>query len=150
MALLYPSEDALSAQEAALRMPGLREIVVIDSTWTKSVGLSEQVELLQLPKVTVKHEGGSRFWRYAPKRSRFSQHFSPEKAGACLSTVEAVHSFCKAFAKARDGGDGGDGGKVDDLLWLFAFLHGRVREVYEREPGKRERVKRKSKGLLTL
>lgn len=69
-----------------------------------------------------------------------------------MSTVEAVHSFCNAFGGQQqhtDEDDDDDEGQYDNLLWLFAFLHARVRDVYAQSPGKRERIVRKSKGLLT-
>lgn len=97
-----------------------------------------------LPKVTLPPGMRSRFWRYAPKRSEHSEHFSPDKVESLLSTVEAVHRFCDAFGRAQ----GRDESFCDDLLWLFAFVHGRVRSVYQNAPGKRERIIRKSKGLL--
>lgn len=61
-----------------------------------------------------------------------------------MSTVESVHRFCDAYNRAA----GLEAGLVDDLLWIFAFLHGRVKEVYEQAPGKRQRILRKSRGLL--
>lgn len=107
--------------------------------------LMREACLSGLPRVTIPQGKGTRFWRYAPKRSENSEHFSPDKVESFLSTVECVHRFCDAYNQAV----GGEPGECDDLLWLFSFLHGRVREVYERSPGKRQRIMRKSKGLLS-
>lgn len=97
-----------------------------------------------LPRVTFPPGRGTRFWRYAPKRGENSEYFNPDKVGCLMSTVESVHRFCDAYNQAI----GLPAGKVDDLLWFFAFLHGRVKEVYEQSPEKRQRILRKSKGLL--
>lgn len=117
----------------------------MDSSWTKSVPLMREACLSGLPRVTIPQGKGTLFWRYAPKRSEHSEHFSPDKVGSLMSTVESVHRFFDAYNQAA----GGMAGECDDLLWLFAYLHGRVREVYERSPGKRQRIMRKSKGLLS-
>lgn len=101
-------------------------------------------QLLALPRVTLPPGAPSRFWRYPPKRSEHSEHFSPHKVQSLLSTVEAVHRFCDAYGRAKDSPNH----QYDDLLWFFAFLHGRVRDVYEKAPEKRQRIMRKSKGLM--
>lgn len=71
--------------------------------------------------------------------------FSPENVKGLLSTVEAVHQFVTEFGAAKGAGAVGD---WDNLMWLFAWNYGLVKEVYERTPGKRERIMRKSKGRL--
>lgn len=101
--------------------------------------------LLDLPRVTIPPGQSTRFWRYAPKRGERSEHFSPDKVVSLMSSVESVHRFCDVYNQAV----GGKAGECDDLLWLFAFLHARVREVYEHAPEKRQRILRKSKGLLS-
>ena len=126
------------------KLPNLKRLVVIDSTWTKSVVLMQQPCLQQLPKISLPPGRPTRFWRYAPKRSEHSEYFSPDKVGSLVSTVESVHRFCEAYGKTL----GYQHGYSDNLLWLFAFLHGRVKEVYQENPGKRQRIMRKSKGLL--
>lgn len=129
---------------AAKQLPYLQELIVMDASWTKSAVLMQSEWLRTLPKVTLPLGAPSRFWRYPPKRSEHSEYFSPHKVQSLLSTVEAVHRFCDAYAKAKDLPNH----QFDDLLWLFAFLHGRVRSVYEETPGKRQRIMRKSKGLM--
>lgn len=131
-------------EQARAELPNLKHVIVIDSTWTKSVLLASESLLADLPRVTLPAGRSTRFWRYAPKRSEHSEYFSPDKVGSLMSTVESVHRFCDAYNQALGHGSG----LCDDLLWLFAFLHGRVREVYEKSPGKRQRIMRKSKGLL--
>lgn len=126
-------------------MPDLRRVIVVDASWPKSVLLMQTPWLAALPRVTLPENGeASRFWRYAPVRSATSQNFSPDKVGSLASTVESVHRFCDALGRAK----GLAPGFCDDLLWLFAFLYGRVKDVYDKAPGKRERIMRKSKGLL--
>lgn len=136
----------MTPEEARTKLPSLERIIVVDSNWAKSVLLMRESCLAGLPRLTLPSGGGgTRFWRYAPKRGENSEHFSPDKVGSLLSTVECVHRFCDAYNRAR----GGKEGEVDDLMWLFSFLHGRVKEVYEEAPGKRQRIMRKSKGLLS-
>lgn len=117
----------------------------MDSSWTKSVLLMQDPCLSKLPRLTLPPGKATRFWRYAPKRSEHSQYFSPDKVGSLMSTVESVHRFCEAYNKAL----GNDPGQCDNLLWIFAFLHARVKQVYEQAPGKRQRIMRKSKGLMS-
>lgn len=140
----YPNDLAITPQVAADTLPNLEHLIVVDASWTKSCILMETPWLQALPSVTLPSGSASRFWRYAPVRSEGSAYFSPDKVHSLVSTVEAVHRFCDAFGQTR----GMHQGFCDDLLWLFAFLHGRVRQVYEQEPGERERILRKSKGLL--
>lgn len=103
-----------------------------------------------IPKVTLPPHTRSSFWRYAPLRSEHSRYFSPDKVGSLVSTVEAVHCFCNAFGQQTDDDDDKEQHQqYDNLLWLFAFMHARVRDVYAQSPGKRERIVRKSKGLLS-
>lgn len=148
--LLYPTEDAITVEEAVKTMPDLERVVVIDSTWTKSVDV-EKMDLLKNMK-RVKLSGGesgkgrtSKFWRYAPLRKETSPMFNPETVHGLLATVEAIHIFCvehfEAFGGKYDG-------RYDDLLWLFSFNYSLVKNVYESSPGKRERLRRKSKNLL--
>lgn len=125
-------------------MPNLRHLVVLDATWTKSTILLKSPVFIDLPKVALPPGARSLFWRYPPLRSEYSAHFNPSIVPALLSSVEAVHRFCKGFANAKGLGNG----SVNDLLWLFAFLHSRVSDVYRAAPGKRMRILRKSKGLL--
>lgn len=146
VALLYPSEGALTPSEAAASLPSLAHLVVIDASWSKSVSLLEAPCLQRLPRVSLPPGLGTRFWRYAPLRGDNSALFNKDTIGGLLATIEAVHRFCDAFGVAK----GGVSGACDDLLWLFAFQYGRVREVYEQAPGKRQRIIRKSKGLLEL
>lgn len=141
----YPGENAIPPAEAVNVLPALRRVIVIDASWPKSVLLMRSPLLASLPRVTLPAcSARSQFWRYAPIRGHESALFSPDGVGALTSTVESVHRFCDAYGKAQ----GQPQGFCDDLLWLFCFLHGRVKEVYEKAPGKRERILRKSKGLL--
>lgn len=149
----YPGEDALTPQQAATQLPQLTQLIVIDASWTKSAVMMDELTVQcpwinEIPKVTLPSHTRSSFWRYAPLRSEHSRYFSPDKVGSLVSTVEAVHSFCTAFGQHQTGDDEGQG-QYDNLLWLFAFMHARVRDVYAQSPGKRERIVRKSKGLLT-
>lgn len=150
MALLYPSEDAMNVTEVVTKLPRLRTLVVIDAKWAKSVKMAASSALSHLPR--VKLEGGdggceraTRFWRYSPMRGDNSDMFNDRIVRALLSTVEAVHAFCDEYGVAKGVGTKGD---WDNLLWLFVFNHGVVKDVYNRFPGKRERIMRKSKGLL--
>lgn len=144
IALLYPSDGAFSPKDAAAEMPELQHLIVIDATWTKSALLVNESLLNDLPKVSLSSGTSSRFWRYPPLRGEHSQYFNPEKVPSLLSTVESVHRFCDAFGRAK----GLPTGICDDLLWLFAFIHHRVRNVYDSAPEKRQRILRKSKGLM--
>lgn len=140
----YPGDGALTPAQAVEQMPKLQHLVVVDSNWGKSVLLMRDPMLKALPRVTLPQGFQTRYWRYAPKRGEHSEHFSPDKVGSLMSTVESVYRFCDAYNLAL----GKQCGLCDDLLWLFSFLHGRVRDVYEHAPGKRQRLMRKSKGLL--
>lgn len=144
IAVLYPSEGALLPEEAATQLPGLRDLVVIDATWTKSTLMLEEPWLNNLPKVALPSGTRSLYWRYAPSRGKNSRYFSPDKVDSLLSTVEAIHRFCEAYGCAN----GCAPGACDDLLWLFTFLHRRIRDIYETTPAKRARLLRKSKGLM--
>lgn len=157
IAILYPGENALTPKQAAIQLPQLTQLIVLDASWTKSAVMMDNLVvqcpwIKNIPKVTLPSNTRSSFWRYAPLRSEHSRYFSPDKVGSLVSTVEAVHSFCNAFGGQQqhtDEDDDDDEGQYDNLLWLFAFLHARVRDVYAQSPGKRERIVRKSKGLLT-
>lgn len=140
-ALLFPCEDAKTPEKAASELD-LKALIVLDATWTKSAVMLEQAPFLaDLPKVTLPASSKpSAFWRYAPTRGENSKYFAPDKVRSLVSTVEAVHRFCSAYDGAA---------ACDDLLWLFAFNHSVVKKVYEEKPGKRERIMRKSKGLLS-
>lgn len=70
--------------------------------------------------------------------------FNEHSVKGLLSTIEAIHAFCTAYGCAK----GVSPGAYDNLLWLFVFNYSRVKEVYEAAPGKRDRIMRKSKGLL--
>lgn len=144
IAVLYPSKDAFTPHQALSTLPNLSQIIVIDSTWTKSVLLASHPHLDALPKLTLPPGYSTRFWRYAPKRGVHSEYFNPDKVGCLMSTVESVHRFCVEYNLVK----GETKLPCDDLLWMFSFLHSRVREVYEKAPGKRQRILRKSKGLL--
>jgi DTW domain len=149
VAILYPSEDALTLDESFVQLPSLDTLVVIDANWSKSVSIIGSAELSGLPRVKLCAQEGcadrqSRFWRYAPTRGSDSKMFNQEVVRGLLSTIEAIHSFCDSYASAK----GASRGSCDNLLWLFAFNWYRVKEVYVAAPGKRDRIMRKSKGLM--
>lgn len=152
VALLYPSEDAIDIGDAVELYPHLQTLVVIDAKWAKSVKMARSALLKDIPRVKLSAvdegnncERATRFWRYSPMRGVNSEMFNADVVRALLSTVEAVHACCEAYGVAKGLGKKGD---WDDLLWLFVFNHGVVKDVYERYPGKRDRIMRKSKGLL--
>lgn len=152
VAVLYPSTDALTPAEAAEKLPPLKRLIVVDANWSKSVHILSSDELKGLPHVKLPPPPPgavrqSRFWRYAPTRGAESKMFNEDSVKSLLSTVEAVHGFCNAYAKARGLID--EDGAYDNLLWLFAFNWHKVREVYVTAPGKRARIMRKSKGLMS-
>lgn len=140
----FPGDDALSPEQAVAQLPDLEHVIVLDASWTKSTVLLCEPIFRGLPRLTLPAGARSCFWRYAPKRSEHSEFFSPEKVESLVSTVEAVHRFCEAYNIAL----GKSRGLCDNLLWLFAFLHGRVKNVYDNAPQKRQRLLRKSKGML--
>ncbi|CAN8074251.1 unnamed protein product [Agarophyton chilense] len=144
IALLFPGNDAMTPEEAIVKLPELKHVIVLDASWTKCTVLLSDALFEQLPRLRLPVGCKSRFWRYPPKRGEHSEFFSPDKVESLLSTVEAVHRFCDAYNVAL----GKAGGLCDDLLWLFSFLHGRVKETYEEAPQKRQRLMRKSKGML--
>lgn len=140
----YPSERALTPQQAVKDLPNLRHVIALDANWPKSAVLMAEPMFNCLPHLSLPPGKPTLFWRYAPSRSEHSKYFSPDKVPLLMSTVESVHRFCDEYNRAL----GKEQHSCDDLLWLFAFLHSRVRDVYQHAPGKRQRIMRKSKGLL--
>ncbi|KAI0564607.1 DTW domain containing protein [Gracilaria domingensis] len=140
----FPGDDAKTPAQAVIELPKLKHVVVLDASWTKSTVLISDPLFRELPRLTLPTGTKSRFWRYPPKRGEHSEFFSPDKMESLLSTVEAIHRFCDAYNTAR----GEPGGTCDNLLWLFAFIHGRVKEAYDQAPQKRQRLMRKSNGML--
>lgn len=121
----------------------LERIVVIDAAWTKSAELAAHESLASLPRVSLSPHCRSRFWRYAPERGDNSM-FNKDAVRSFLSTVEAIHQCVNDYES-----DDVSLHKYDDLLWLFEFQRTRVKKVYDENPGKRSRILRKSKGLLS-
>lgn len=150
VALLYPDEDAMSPEEAVEKLPALSTLVVVDAKWHKSVSMAQHPAFQELPRVKLSapKEGAQRcsnFWRYSPTKAAGSQMFNENIVNSLLATVEAIHCFVSSYGVAKELAAPGD---YDNLLWLFAHNHSLVRRVYEENPGKRDRIMRKSKGLL--
>jgi hypothetical protein len=150
VAVLYPTEDALTPEEALVQYPNLERLIVIDANWSKSIAILKSPELAGLPRVKLSspadgYSRQSRFWRYAPTRGVDSKMFNENAVRGLLSTIEAIYSFCDSYGSAK----GAPVGAYDNLLWLFAFNWQRVKEVYVAAPGKRDRIMRKSKGLMS-
>lgn len=150
VALLYPDEGALTPEEAAVQLPMLSTLVVVDAKWHKSVSMAQYPAFRQLPRIRLSSptdgtQRTSNFWRYSPTKGAGSQMFNQSIVSSLLATVEAIHCFMSSYGVAKGLALPGD---YDDLLWLFAHNHNLVRRVYEENPGKRERIMRKSKGLL--
>lgn len=151
VALLYPDEDAITPEEVVTHLPCLATLVVVDAKWHKSVSMAQHPAFQGLPRVKLSplEEGSqrsSKFWRYSPTKGAGSQMFNESIVSGLLATVEAIHCFVSAFGVAKGVATAGD---YDNLLWLFAHNHSLVKRVYEESPGKRERIMRKSKGLLS-
>ena len=144
VAVLHPSSDAVDASAIGEALPQLERVIVLDCPWGKVNCLMKNPLLRSLPRVKVLPDRESRFWRYPPTRGENSL-FSKSDVRMCLSSVEAVHQFADALNVAR----GKERGLCDNILWFFTFQHCRVAQVYQQAPGKRHRIERKSKGLLT-
>lgn len=137
VALLYPRADAPLLAD----MPSVQTLVVLDASWTSASVMAEAPPFRDMRCVRLESPSRrSAFWRYPPARGERSA-FNPDAIRAMLSTVEAVHECCVQAAPDRPGG-------FDDLLWLFAFQHGRVKAAIDADPAKRARLVRKSKGVL--
>mmetsp|Transcript_8900 Transcript_8900/g.17939 ORF Transcript_8900/g.17939 Transcript_8900/m.17939 type:complete len:288 (-) Transcript_8900:880-1743(-) len=161
--VLHPGETALTPTEVALRNgESMKRLVVIDSSWTKSSGIVQALE--REVKGKVVHVGldpeaaaaadpkfashrSSGFWRFPPVRGERS-FFNPTMASQLKSTIEAIHSFAVQWSLAVNPHEKYDG-RFDDLLWLFSYQRSLVQHVYETHPGKRARLMRKSKNLLS-
>jgi DTW domain-containing protein YfiP len=149
-AILYPCDDALTPEEAVEQLPNLSTLIVIDAKWHKSVSMSQHAAFQGLPQVKLSppapgSQRMSHFWRYSPKKGDGSAIFNADAVKGLLATVEAIHCFVTGYGVAKGVGMPGD---YDNLLWLFVHNHSLVKRVYDAAPGKRERIMRKSKGLL--
>jgi DTW domain len=124
VALLYPSDDALTPEEAVQTLPHLTTLVVVDANWHKSVAMSKHAAFASLPRVKLSApepgvERGTRFWRYSPTRGAGSPMFNEDMVRGLLSTIEAIHAFVTSFGVAQGVAAPGD---YDNLLWLFAYV----------------------------
>ena len=106
----------------------INRVVVIESTWQKGESVAVHPYLASLPKIRLR-ERESTYWRYQELGRNY------------LSTLEAIYWVSREFVnrrirlKAREEEKSerdvaSYGGEFDDLMYIYAFQHSRIRERY--------------------
>jgi len=82
----------------------IKNILVVDSTWTQTRAVLDRLGSSQFPKVTLHPSYETKFWRYQ------------DKPPSCLATVEAIYLLLRdAFESVP--------GQFDNLLWFYKYTH---------------------------
>jgi DTW domain-containing protein YfiP len=122
--LLFPSATALPAE--AVDSVGVTTVLVVDSKWGQAAGV-----VAALPPA-VRHV------RLRAHRTSFWRYHTRGVPDDGLCTAEAVYFLlkalcprCRGAAASSGGGSGSDCHCYDDLLWLFAWQHGRALQRVE-------------------
>ena len=113
--LLFPDDAAVTLGELDAELPGglasIKRVVLVESTWARARAVLRHPNVAQLRHVKIPSRQTT-FWREQEMGSEF------------LATLEAAYWFCVEFAKQRDGAYAGE---FDDLMLLYAQIHGVVR-----------------------
>lgn len=114
--LLYPGSDAIDISGAEPPL-SISRLIIIDGTWRQSKSMART--LSGIPKVTFP-ASSSFFWRY----QNFGSH--------CVSTIEALYHFCRAFGD-RFSGPPAENPNYDDLLFLFSHFYKIIQHRYRED-----------------
>jgi DTW domain-containing protein YfiP len=116
--VLYPSPTAQPIDQILAEQKEtdfkLKYVVFIDSTWQLSKGILRDSRIQNLPRVKI-HQYRTLFWR----NQKFDIHF--------LSTIEAIHYFCREYHQATHNDYNGE---YDDLLYLFVHQYELIQQHY--------------------
>ncbi len=133
--LLYPSKSSVYLDDPSIDIKSIKRVIVVESTWQKGAVVCAHPNLARVRHIKLK-ERISTFWRYQELGNRY------------LSTLEAMHAVCvdwtnaKAAAQKRadtkqsadtksGGGANGYAGEYDDLMFIYAYMHSRIKKLAE-------------------
>ncbi|CAM9253899.1 unnamed protein product [Sphacelaria rigidula] len=122
--VVFPSKDSACWDELSKEeLAAARRIILVDSRWENTSAVVNHPKLKGLRHVRIRAPPPcSRFWRW---------HISGE---GHICTAEATYFALKEFEAVA--GVSTEGGRLEDVIFLFALMHSRIKEAYAKEPAK--------------